>query len=301
MSTHHAEVLADVPAAATFWTFRRGPGLTARALVDALAAAPPLPGVLIAIGPGVLAELDTVVPGVASFPDLTAEGSAISVPCTPLDLWVRVRGDDPGQVLHRARALRAALPSDLIELDRTDGFVHDGGRDLTGYEDGTENPDPEEAPAVALAGGLGPGLDGGSVVVVQRWVHRFDAFDAMPKPERDHAIGRERVSNDELVDAPESAHVKRTAQEDFEPEAFIWRRSMPWSDARGAGLLFVSFSATVAPFLAQMRRMVGLDDGITDALFRFTAPVSSAVAWCPPLADGRLDLRALASTPDSSR
>ena len=50
--------------------------------------------------------------------------------------------------------------------------------------------------------------------------------------------------NEELEDAPESAHVKRTAQEDFEPEAFVVRRSMPWADATSEGLEFVAFGAT---------------------------------------------------------
>ena len=39
--------------------------------------------------------------------------------------------------------------------------------------------------------------------------------------------------------------------------------------------------------------MVGADDGIVDALFRFTRPVSSATVWWPPVLHGKLDLRAL--------
>jgi hypothetical protein len=39
----------------------------------------------------------------------------------------------------------------------------------------------------------------------------------------------------------------------------------------------------------------GLDDGITDALFRISKPVSGAYFWCPPVRVGaqglRLDLR----------
>ena len=42
-----------------------------------------------------------------------------------------------------------------------------------------------------------------------------------------------------------------------------------------------------------MRRMAGEDDGITDALFTFTEPETGAYFWCPPVHDGRLDLRAL--------
>ena len=40
----------------------------------------------------------------------------------------------------------------------------------------------------------------------------------------------------------------------------------------------------------QMRRMAGLDDGIVDALFQFSRPVTGAYYWCPALRDGRLDL-----------
>jgi putative iron-dependent peroxidase len=87
--------------------------------------------------------------------------------------------------------------------------------------------------------------------------------------------------------------VKRTAQESFEPEAFILRRSMPWADDTGAGLVFVAFGRSFDAFEAILRRMVGAEDGVTDALFKFTRPVSGSYFWCPPVIDGKLDLRAV--------
>jgi putative iron-dependent peroxidase len=39
--------------------------------------------------------------------------------------------------------------------------------------------------------------------------------------------------------------------------------------------------------------MEGLEDGIADALFNFTRPVSGSCFWCPPLKNERLDLSAL--------
>jgi putative iron-dependent peroxidase len=40
--------------------------------------------------------------------------------------------------------------------------------------------------------------------------------------------------------------------------------------------------------------MAGEDDGITDALFGFTHPLTGAYFWCPPVGPaGALDLRAL--------
>jgi putative iron-dependent peroxidase len=39
--------------------------------------------------------------------------------------------------------------------------------------------------------------------------------------------------------------------------------------------------------------MSGLEDGIVDALFVFSRPTTGGYYWCPPLKDGRLDLRIL--------
>ena len=145
----------------------------------------------------------------------------------------------------------------------------------------------------SLVRGQGAGLDGSSFVAVQQWVHDFQRFDAMSPKEQDNSVGRRRSDNKELSGAPRSAHVKRTAQESFAPQAFILRRSMPWSDDSGGGLNFVAFGKSFDAFEAQLKRMVGAEDGVTDALFKFTRPVTGSYFWCPPMAKGHLDLRAL--------
>lgn len=143
---------------------------------------------------------------------------------------------------------------------------------------------------------VGPGLtvpstqSGESFVAVQRWLHDLDRLEAMPPEERDSIVGRRLADNEEIEDAPASAHVKRTAQESFSPPAFVLRRSMPWSDPDGEGLVFVAFGRRFDAYEALLQRMVGIEDGISDALFRFTRPVSGSYFWCPPLADGRLAL-----------
>jgi putative iron-dependent peroxidase len=107
-------------------------------------------------------------------------------------------------------------------------------------------------------------------------------------------VGRSRRTNEELADAPPSAHVKRTAQESFDPPAFMLRRSMPYGTVHEHGLYFVAFGATLDAFERALRRMAGLDDGIVDGLLGFSHAVSGGYYWCPPLGDdGRLDLRAL--------
>ena len=153
--------------------------------------------------------------------------------------------------------------------------------------------DSDEALKAALVSGQGEGYDGASFVAVQQWVHDLDAFQAKPASEQDNIIGRRKSDNEELEDAPESAHVKRTAQEDFVPEAFVLRRSMPWTCGMESGLVFVAFGRSFDAFEAQLIRMVGAEDGITDAVFTFTRPISGSYFWCPPIRDGHLDLSAL--------
>ena len=103
-------------------------------------------------------------------------------------------------------------------------------------------------------------------------------------------IGRWRSDNEELDDVPPSAHVKRTAQESFDPEAWILRRSLPWTGPHGEGLMFVAFGKTLDAFEVQLRRMAGEEDGVVDACFRFSRPLSGGYYWCPPIDGDRIAL-----------
>jgi len=299
MELSQAGILADAPRTGRYLLFSLTQPATAG---DALRCLVPLVdgrSVVVGVGPVLAAALGAQVPRLHEFPALAGHGVAVPVTPTALCCWLRGEGDaDAGDLVLLTRRLEKAL-APTLHLDRVlDAFRHGRGpsghgRDLTGYEDGTENPPGMAAEATALVQGQGAGLDGSSFMAVQQWVHDFDAFEAMGAAEQDDLVGRRRSDNEELEDAPASAHVKRTAQESFEPEAFVLRRSMPWAVGHKAGLMFVAFGCSFDAFEAQLRRMVGLDDGITDALYRISKPVSGAYFWCPPLRAGRLDLRAL--------
>ncbi|MCX9156466.1 Dyp-type peroxidase [Niveibacterium sp. 24ML] len=291
MRTAQPGILAPLPPVARYLSYTLRAGADPRSTLQALAIACSGPDTVVGIGASLVAALNAQVPGLNAYPAFAAPG--LESPSTPAALWLWLRGDDHGSLLHRHRALDALLAPAFEAQSTLDAFVHQGGRDLTGYEDGTENPQGDEAQAAAIAPESAGPLAGSSFVAVQQWQHSFGAFDAMSRTEQDHCIGRERESNEELDDAPESAHVKRTAQESFAPEAFVLRRSMPWVSGARAGLVFVAFGASLYPFEAQWRRMCGLDDGTPDALFRFTRPISGAYFWCPAVVGGKLDLAPL--------
>lgn len=288
-------ILAAVPPLSRYLSFALHPGADQRHALRALRALCEVADGsqrVVGLGASLVGALGRDIAGLRSFAGMV--GAGVDVPATPQAAWCWLRGDDRGDLVHRTRAVLAALDGALVLEQVVDGFRHHSGLDLSGYEDGTENPTGQAALQAALVAGQGAGLDGGSFVAVQQWLHDFDRFDALSAKQQDDAIGRRRSDNVELADAPASAHVKRTAQESFTPEAFVLRRSMPWAEGLRSGLMFVAFGKSFDAFEVQMRRMAGADDGIVDALFGFTRPISGAYFWCPPMRDGRLDLRALA-------
>jgi putative iron-dependent peroxidase len=262
-----------------------------RALRAALARLPVDAGLVVGLGAPLAAALGAEIPGLHPFPDLSRPGAP--VPAAQGALWAFVRAGSPGAAFSRLRRLAVALPSGLTLHDDLPLFRFRGGRDLSGYVDGTENPEGPAADAAAFVQGAGPGLDGGSFAASQLWDHDLAAWAAHPVAARDHIVGRSLHGDVELDDAPASAHVRRSAQESFAPPAFLLRRSMPFGGLRAAGLHFLAFGADLGRFTRIMRRMAGHDDGVTDALFTVSRPRGGGFYWCPPRDGSRLDLRAL--------
>ncbi len=291
MSNVQPGILAPVPRLARYLEFSLNPDSQPRLALATLADMADGEKVVVGIGQSLVLALGSHIDGLRTFPHHV--GNGIEVPSTPKALWCWARGEDRGELVHMARSIEQAL-SRVFRLEKViDAFQYGPSLDLTGYEDGTENPQGEQAKQVAVVRGQGDALDGSSFVAVQQWVHDLDHFESLTAKEQDNIIGRKKSDNEEIEEAPLSAHVKRTAQESFDPEAFVVRRSMPWTNETEAGLVFVAFGRSFDAFEALLNRMVGAEDGLSDALFRFTHPTSGSYFWCPPVIEGRLDLGAL--------
>lgn len=291
MANPQPGILAPAPRLARYLSFSLKPGVAPRRELTQLKGVADGDKLVVGIGQPTVFALGKTIAGLRPFP--TNFGAGLVLPSTSAALWCWLRGQDRGDLLHQSKRVCETLSGEFSLDGVIDAFSYAGGRDLTGYEDGTENPQGKKAVDAAIVAGRGDRIDGSSFVAVQLWVHDFKVFDAMSSEAQDNAIGRRKTDNEELKDAPASSHVKRTAQESFEPEAFILRRSMPWVDGMRGGLNFVAFGKSFDAFEAQLKRMVGAEDGITDALFKFTVPVAGSYFWCPPMSDGKLDLRAL--------
>jgi len=249
--------------------------------------------IVMGIGIKIVTSLQKEVPGLQLFPELSK--APMPVMATPGDLWFWLRGDDMGELLHRGRAIEVIAKPAFDIHNIVDGFKYGHGMDLTGYEDGTENPQDKEAEEAAIMEGESEKMDGSSFVAVQQWLHDLNEFEKLTENEQDNVIGRKKSTNEEISDAPNSAHVKRVEQDDFDPPAYVVRRSSPWIENQQSGLMFLSFGHSFDAFEMQLNRMVGMVDGVSDALFTFSKPITGNYYWCPPLGKEGLNLSQLMS------
>lgn len=287
-STYQPAILRPVTAAGRFVTFSLTDVSDPTLALKRLAETRFDPRTVIGLGAPLFTRVRRALPGLRAFPtDLAL------FPATQGALWVFSSHLDSSSSFDKGRAFSALLGDAFAVTDEVEAFVYKKGRDLSGFEDGTENPKGKAAFRAAIVEGRGKGLDGGSFVAVQRWVHDLGALAAMSDDAQAAAVGRKRQGNRELPDAPPSAHVKRTAQESFDPPAFIVRKSMPYGGLRQHGLYFVAYGESLDRYERLLRRMAGRDDGIVDGLFTFSSAVTGGYYFCPPVTNGKLDLRAV--------
>ncbi len=291
METVQLGILASLPPLSRFLTFSLSSTDEIRNSIREISTMVDGENLVIGLGLSTVRALGKNIEGLKLFPAISTKG--IDIPSTPVALWCWIRSEDRGEIFHQSRLLETLLAPTFVLDDCIDSFTFDENRDLSGYEDGTENPQDEDAIKAAIVQQQGDGLDGSSFVAVQKWLHDFTTFDDMSPHAQDDCFGRHASDNEEYDEAPESAHVKRTAQESFMPEAFILRRSMPWADGMDGGLNFLAFGNSFDAFEAILNRMSGNEDGIPDALFSFTRPLTGSYFWCPPMKNGALDLSAL--------
>jgi len=210
------------------------------------------------------------------------------------DLAIWLKNEDKGKLFHQATRLKNLLATSF-ELNNTiSAYAYREKFDLSDFEDGIENPHGEEIlPVAIVADGE---LAGSSFWVLQQWQHDFNWLSSNNQASKEACIGRSMDDSHQLDNLPDSAHVKKTAKENFTPEADLLRKSMPWSDDNlNGGLMFSCFSVSFRSFNLQMASMLGIDDGIRDGVFNFSKILNTNYLWCPPVVDGYIDLSLLAT------
>jgi putative iron-dependent peroxidase len=220
--------------------------------------------------------------GVTDFEEDVRGVDGFTMPATQHDLWVWAASHSYDTVYDVAREAIAALAPAAHLATEIAGWTYKDSRDLTGFIDGTKNPSLAEAPEVALIADGVPGA-GGSVLLIQQWVHNAAAFEALPQEEQEKVIGRTKQASIELpeeVSGPTS-HVSRSTIEEDGVEVHIFRRNSPFGTATSHGTMFIGFSAYQRRLARMLARMAGAEDGIRDALTKYTTPVTGSYYFVP--------------------
>ncbi len=218
------------------------------------------------------------------FPGVTGADGRV-VPATQHDIWLWISGSTSDVVFEHARAATKVLKSVATLAVEQPCFVHRDSRDLTGFIDGTANPQQLDAPLVALVpeGQVG---EGGSHVIAIRWIHDLAAFEKLPVADQQRVFGRTKPHGAELAEEvkPRTAHIARVELEDSEGrELEIYRRSVPYGSVKEHGLYFVAFSSEPTRYERMLSRMFGAEDGQSDRLMDFSRPVSGSFYFAPSL------------------
>jgi porphyrinogen peroxidase len=200
-----------------------------------------------------------------------------AIPATQHDAVLWLSGSAYDVVFDTARAAIAALEPVASVAEESSSWPYRHDRDLTGFIDGSENPSLIDAPEFAVIPDGGPGA-GGTILLLQKWLHDASAWESLPVAEQELAIGRTKDESVELDDKPDTSHVARTDQDRF---GKIFRRNMPYGTVTDHGTMFVGFSATQQPLAAMLESMAGLTDGVRDALTRITHPLTGAYYFVP--------------------
>lgn len=200
------------------------------------------------------------------------------MPATQHDAVLWLSGSSYDVIFDTAREAIATLGDLASVAEETSSWPYRHDRDLTGFIDGSENPSLLDAPEVALIPEGRPGA-GGTILLLQKWVHDADAWESLPVVRQEAVIGRTKLDSVELEDMPPDSHVASTDQERF---GEIFRRNMPYGTVTEHGTMFVGFSSEQQRLSAMLESMAGLNGGVRDALTRFTRPLTGAYYFVPP-------------------
>jgi putative iron-dependent peroxidase len=225
------------------------------------------------------AVLDDSPDALAGFNEDVVGVDAYTMPATQHDAVLWLSGSAYDVIFDVARAAITELAGVAKLADETSSWPYRHDLDLTGFIDGTENPTLIDAPGLVLVPQGNPGA-GGTILLLQKWVHDSAEWEALSIQTQEAVIGRTKPDSVELEPRLDDSHVASTDQDRF---GKIFRRNMPYGTVGDHGTMFVGFSATQRPLAAMLESMAGLAGGTRDALTRFTHPVSGAYYFVPSI------------------
>jgi porphyrinogen peroxidase len=205
---------------------------------------------------------------------------------TPGDLLFHIRAKRMDLCFELATQFMARIGNAVSPADEVHGFRYFDDRDLIGFVDGTENPRGAEAIDAVLVGAEDSAFAGGSYVIVQKYLHDLEAWNALSTEAQERIIGRTKLSDVELDDSikPTSAHSALTTIVEDGKELKILRDNMPFGRAAHGefGTYFIGYSRSPRTIELMLENMfVGRPPGNYDRLLDFSRAATGNLFFVP--------------------
>src|SRR5271155_5268564 len=205
---------------------------------------------------------------------------------TPGDVFFHIRAKRMDLCFELATQIMARIEDAVAPVDEVQGFRFFDDRDLIGFVDGTENPTGEAAVDAVLIGDEDAAFTGGSYVIVQKYLHDMEGWNALPTEAQERIIGRKKLSDIELDDSvkPTSAHNALTTIVEDGKEVKILRDNMPFGQpTQGeSGTYFIGYSRSPRTTEQMLENMfIGRPPGNYDRLLDFSRPVTGNLFFVP--------------------
>lgn len=242
-------------------------------------------------GPTLLKDLTSDMPtDFGAFETVkSVDGSGREAKGTQEELLFWINHNDKDVVWKLQWDAREALKGQMTVARETPTFIYGASLDMTGFIDGTGNPDPPESDtAVAIVPDGQPGA-GGTHMLAQRWVHDLVAFEALPLADQEGVFGRKKADSTRLDVQPPTSHLSHvelrdgaTADATKPKRDEISRRSTPYAFHDGTvGLYFTAFCKAQGPFRERLNAMYGVGGEVRDRLTDYSNPASGSFYFCP--------------------
>ena len=205
---------------------------------------------------------------------------------TPGDFLFHIRAKHMDLCFELATQIMARIGSAVVPVDEVHGFKNFDDRDLVGFVDGTENPRGEAVAEAALVGEEDAAFAGGSYVMVQKYLHDMNGWNALSTEAQEKIIGRKKLSDIELDESvkPTCSHSSLTTIEENGKEMKILRDNMPFGNAAQSefGTYFIGYCRTPRTLEQMLENMfVGRPPGNYDRLLDFSRAVTGNLFFAP--------------------
>jgi putative iron-dependent peroxidase len=218
-----------------------------------------------------------------TFQEIVGQHHAVS---TPGDILFHIRAKRTDLCFELATQIMSRLGDAVATVDEVHGFNYFDDRDLIGFVDGTENPVDQAAIDAAIIGDEDPSFNGGSYVIVQKYLHDLQRWNTVPVEQQEKIIGRTKLSDIELDDAtkPSYAHNALTTIVENGEELDIVRDNMPFGDVgKGEfGTYFIGYARSPQRIEQMLQNMfVGRPPGNYDRLLDYSKAVTGTLFFAP--------------------